>query len=169
MSKVKGYLRYLVKAEQYVCCVLLVIMLIVCFSAVVLRYAFSKPLVWSEEVILTMLIWFGFMCISIGAFGDTHIAIEGAYNKFPAPMKKACDLLRHILMTVFGCLMVYFGWQIFKINLMKRLPATHWPQGIQYFPIVFGGALTAVYSMVNLLEEISGKGKNNQREEQSHE
>lgn len=152
MSKIRKYLGYVVKAEQYVCCVLLVIMLAVCFTAVVMRYAFSKPLVWSEEVILTMLIWFGFMCISIGTFGDSHIAIEGAYKCFPAPVKKACDLLRHVLLMVFGCLMVYYGWKVFKINLLKRLPATHWSQGIQYFPMVFGGGLTAIYSALNLVE-----------------
>lgn len=45
MSKIRKYLGYVVKAEQYVCCVLLVIMLAVCFTAVVMRYAFSKPLV----------------------------------------------------------------------------------------------------------------------------
>lgn len=157
MSNIRKYLGYVVKVEKYICCALLVIMLTVCFGAVIMRYAFSKPLVWSEEVILTMLIWFGFMCISIGAFGDSHIAIEGAYNLFPAGMKKVCDLLRHVLITALGCLMVYYGWKVFKINLLKRLPATHWPQGIQYFPMVFGGALTAVYSLVNLIECIMGK------------
>lgn len=156
MSKIKNYLRFLVKAEQCICCILLVVMLVVCFGAVVMRYAFSKPLVWSEEVILTMLIWFGFMCISIGAFGDTHIAIEGAYNLFPPAVKKGCDILRFLLLTVFGCMMAYFGWKIFKINLLKRLPATHWPQGLQYFPMVFGGVLTAVYSAANLIEYLFG-------------
>lgn len=164
MSKVKGYLGYLVKLEQYVCCVLLVVMLVVCFGAVVMRYVFSKPLVWSEEIILTMLIWFGFMCISIGAYGDTHIAIEGAYNLFPSAVRKGCDLLRYLLLTVFGCLMVYFGWQVFKINLMKRLPATHLSQGVQYFPIVFGGVLTALYSIVNLVEYLTGKQEKGEEE-----
>lgn len=164
MSKIRKYLGYVVKMEQVVCCILLVIMLIVCFGAVIMRYAFNKPLVWSEEVILTLLIWFGFMCISIGAFGDSHIAIEGAYNKFPPVVKKICDVLRYILIMGFGCLMVTFGWQVFKINLLKRLPATHWPQGVQYFPIVFGGALTAVYSAVNLVEYILGKWKNDMKE-----
>lgn len=38
----------------------------------------------------------------------------------------------------------------FKINLMKRLPATHLSQGVQYFPIVFGGNSDSLYSAVNL-------------------
>lgn len=159
ISKIREKLRYVVKAEEYICCALLVIMLAVCFTAVVLRYVFTKPLVWSEEVILTMLIWFGFLCISIGSFGDSHIAIEGAYNKFPPIGKKICDLVRHIVMIVLGGLMVYYGWKIFKINLLKRLPATHWPQGIQYFPMVFGGVLTTLYSVLNLIECITGKDK----------
>lgn len=165
MATIRKYLGYVVKLEKYVCCALLVVMLVVCFGAVTMRYVFSKPLVWSEEVILTMLIWFGFMCISIGAFGDSHIAIEGVYNLFPPILKKGCDILRYVLLTVFGCLMVYFGWQVFQINLIKRLPATHWPQGLQYFPMVFGGALTALYSIVNLIEYLMGKGDTIREEE----
>lgn len=154
MAKIKKGLAYIAAAEQYACCLLLVIMLSICFIAVVMRYVFSQPLVWSEEVILTCLIWFGFMCISIGIFKDDHIAIEGAYNKMPPSAKKACKILRHVLLAVFCALMTYYGWKIFKINLLKRLPATHWSQGIQYFPMVFGGALMTAGSVVHLIETL---------------
>lgn len=159
MDKIKKGLGYIVTAEQYACCALLVIMLAICFVAVVMRYAFSRPLVWSEEVILTCLIWFGFMCISIGIFRDDHIAIEGAFHKFPPFVQFACTIFRHVVLTVFCAFMTYYGWKIFKINLLKRLPATHWSQGLQYFPMVFGGALMTVYSAVNLIETLSSKNK----------
>lgn len=159
MDKIKKGLGYIVTAEQYACCALLVIMLAICFVAVVMRYAFSRPLVWSEEVILTCLIWFGFMCISIGIFRDDHIAIEGAFHKFPPSVQFACTIFRHVVLTVFCAFMTYYGWKIFKINLLKRLPATHWSQGLQYFPMVFGGALMTVYSAVNLIETLSSKNK----------
>lgn len=159
MDKIKKGLGYIVTAEQYACCALLVIMLAICFVAVVMRYVFSRPLVWSEEVILTCLIWFGFMCISIGIFRDDHIAIEGAFHKFPPSVQFACTIFRHVVLTVFCAFMTYYGWKIFKINLLKRLPATHWSQGLQYFPMVFGGALMTVYSAVNLIETLSSKNK----------
>ena len=159
MDKIKKGLGYIVTAEQYACCALLVIMLAICFVAVVMRYVFSRPLVWSEEVILTCLIWFGFMCISIGIFRDDHIAIEGAFHKFPPSVQCACTIFRHVVLTVFCAFMTYYGWKIFKINLLKRLPATHWSQGLQYFPMVFGGALMTVYSAVNLIETLSSKNK----------
>lgn len=156
MPKVKKYLGYVVKIEKYICSLLLVVMLIICFVAVVMRYMFDKPLVWSEEVILTLLIWFGFLCISIGIFGDSHIAIESVYKLFPSGVRKGLDLLRHALLLGFGCLMVYYGWQVFKINLIKRLPATQWPQAIQYFPMILGGSLSVVFSTVNLIECMIG-------------
>ncbi len=91
MGKIKKGLGYVVAVEQYVCCALLVVMLAICFVAVVMRYAFNSPIVWSEEVILTCLIWFGFMCISIGIYRDDHIAIEGVFNKLPAFGQEGID------------------------------------------------------------------------------
>lgn len=158
MAKIKKGLGYIVTAEQYICCVLLVTMLLVCFVAVVLRYIFSRPLVWSEEVILTCLIWFGFMCISIGVYKNDHIAIEGVYHMSPPLIRKAFDILRHVLLLVFSCLMIYYGWSILKINIPKRLPATRWSQGIQFLPMVFSGVLMTVFSVVNLIETL-GMGK----------
>ena len=154
MGKIKKGLGYVVAVEHYVCCALLVVMLSICFVAVVMRYAFNSPIVWSEEVILTCLIWFGFMCISIGIYRDDHIAIEGVFNKLPPLARKALTVFRHVLLMVFCMFMTYYGWKIFKINLQKRLPATHWSQGLQYFPMVFSGVLMTVYSIVNLIETL---------------
>ena len=114
MGKIKKGLGYVVAVEQYVCCALLVVMLSICFVAVVMRYAFNSPIVWSEEVILTCLIWFGFMCISIGIYRDDHIAIEGVFNKLPPLARKALTVFRHVLLMVFCMFMTYYGWKIFK-------------------------------------------------------
>ena len=107
MGKIKKGLGYVVAVEQYVCCALLVVMLSICFVAVVMRYAFNSPIVWSEEVILTCLIWFGFMCISIGIYRDDHIAIEGVFNKLPPLARKALTVFRHVLLMVFCMFMTY--------------------------------------------------------------
>ena len=164
MGKIKKGLGYIVAVEQYACCGLLVIMLAICFVAVVMRYAFSSPIVWSEEVILTCLIWFGFMCISIGVFRDDHIAIEGVFVRLPPCFQKALTVLRHLLLIVFSGFMFYYGWKIFKINLLKRLPATRWCQGLQYFPMVFCGVLMTVFSVVNLMEALIPKHKKEEEE-----
>lgn len=60
MKTLKSICRKMADIERLICCVLLVLMLSVCFISVIMRYAFNSPLVWSEEIILTCLIWFGF-------------------------------------------------------------------------------------------------------------
>lgn len=37
------------------------------------------------------------------------------------------------------------------LNSRKRLPASHWNQGFQYFPMVLGGALMFAFSIINLI------------------
>ena len=63
LKKVRRILDKFVKAERYICCALLVVILIICFCSVVMRYVFSKPWSWSEEVIIILLVWFGFLCM----------------------------------------------------------------------------------------------------------
>lgn len=151
MAKLRKVLDKLTTIEKYVCCVLLVLMLIVCFASVIMRYVFNSPFSWSEEVILVFLVWFGFLCMSVDVLTDSHIAITGVYAHFPPAVQKVCDVLRHLLLIVFFFLMAKDGWQIFLINCKKRLPASQWSQGLQFFPMVLGGTLMCLFSLVNLI------------------
>ena len=109
-----------------------------------------QPDVW-PKVIIILLGWFGFLCMSIETYNDTNIAVSGFYKNFPKPVQKACDVLRHVLMAVFFWLMESNAYKIFLVNSRKRLPASHWNQGLQYFPMVLGGALMLVFSIINII------------------
>ncbi len=151
MQKLRKFLDHVIQLERYICCALLVAIMVICFGAVVMRYVVSKPWSWSEEVIIVMLVWFGFMVMSVETYNDSNIAITGFYSKFPKPLQKACDVLRHVLLTAFFYLMMTDSWKIFVLNSRKRLPASHWNQGFQYFPMVLGGALMFAFSIINLI------------------
>ena len=151
MQRIRKVLDVFIRIERYICCALLVAILAVCFGSVVMRYVFNKPWAWSEEVIIVLLLWFGFLCMSMEIYNDASISISGFYKHLPAPAQKVCDMLRHVLLTVFFWLMMHNGWMIFKINSRKRLPASHWNQGFQYFPMVLGGAIMLVFSILNII------------------
>jgi len=151
LKNIRKVLDKVIKLERYLCCVLLVAILAVCFSAVVMRYCFNSPLSWSEEVIIVLLLWFGFLCMSVETYNDTNIAITGFYSRLPKGAQKACDIMRHTVLTVFFYLMYSNSWKIFILNSRKRLPASQWNQGLQFFPIVLGGVLMFVFSILNLI------------------
>ena len=151
MQKLRKILDVVTQIERYVCCVLLVAIMAVCFGSVVMRYVFNKPWSWSEEVIIVFLVWFGFLAMSVETYNDSNIAITGLYSHFPKPIQKACDVLRHVLLSVFFYLMMSNSWKVFQLNARKRLPASQWNQGLQFFPIVFGGAVMSVCCILNLI------------------
>ena len=151
MQKIRKVIDVFIRIERYICCALLVAILAVCFGSVVMRYVFNKPWAWSEEVIIVLLLWFGFLCMSMEIYNDASISIHGFYKHLPAGVKRCLDVLRHVLLSVFFWLMMNNGWMIFKINSRKRLPASHWNQGMQYFPMVLGGAIMLVFSVLNII------------------
>ena len=146
-----------IKLERIICCVLLVAILAICFWSVVMRYCFNNPLSWSEEVIIVLLVWFGFLCMSVETYKDADIAITGFYTALPKPVQKVLDVLRHVVLTVFFYLMYTNSWKIYLLNAKRRLPASHWNQGLQYFPIVLGGVLMFVFSIMNLVGTLIGE------------
>ena len=79
------------KAERITAAVILLVMFIICFMAVILRYVFNSPWTWSDEVILIMLVAFGYLCISIDVYNDEHVALTGIYNRLPPTAKKVLD------------------------------------------------------------------------------
>ena len=151
MQKIRRVIDVFIRIERYICCALLVAILVVCFGSVVMRYVFNKPWAWSEEVIIVLLLWFGFLCMSMEIYNDASISITGFYKRLPKPVRHVCDILRHVLLTVFFWLMMHNGYMVFKINSRKRLPASHWNQGLQYFPMVLGGAIMLVFSILNII------------------
>ena len=151
LKNIRKLLDKVIKLERIICCALLVVILVVCFTAVVMRYCFNSPLSWSEEVIIVLLVWFGYLCMSVETYNDNNISITGLYTMLPKGAQKACDVMRHVLLTAFFYLMASNSLKIFVLNSRKSLPASHWNQGLQYFPIVLGGVLMLVFSVLNLI------------------
>ena len=157
LQSIRKVLDKFIKLERIICCVLLVAILAVCFVSVVMRYCFNSPLAWSEEVIIVLLVWFGYLVMSVETYNDTNIAITGFYTRLPKSVQKACDVMRHVLLTAFFYLMFSNSYKIFVLNSRKRLPASQWNQGLQYFPIVLGGVLMFAFSILNLIGTLIGE------------
>ncbi len=152
IKKLDSLCKNITKAERIAAAALLLIMFIICFMAVILRYVFNSPWTWSDEVILILLVAFGYLCISIDVYNDEHVALTGIYNMLPPAAKKVLDALRHILICVFFVLMTYYAGIIFKIKYPKKLAATGFSQGIVFFIQMAMAALMCLFCIVNLIK-----------------
>ena len=154
VKKADRFFQKILFAEKCLGALTLFIMLCICFLAVVMRYIFNDPWTWSEEVILILLVVFGFLCISIDIYNDEHVALTFLYNKLPAKAQTVLDILRHAIIGGFFLLMVKYGMQIYEIKWKKPLPATGWSQGIVYGAQIVISVIIVFFCLMNILKTV---------------
>lgn len=151
LMKVRESFEKFLHAERFICSVILIIVTLITFVQVMMRFVFNAPFSWSEEVTLMFLVWFGYLCMPIDIYTDDHAALYFLYNKLPPAVRKTADLFRHGLLAWFFAEMIKYGWMITKLNLPKPQPATRFSQGWLYAPLIVGGILMLLYSVVNFV------------------
>ena len=97
IEKADKFFQKILLLEKAIGALSLFAMLCICFFAVIMRYAFNSPWTWSEEVILILLVIFGFMCISVDIYNDEHIALcEVRHSDLSDQMEKAAACYRMV-------------------------------------------------------------------------
>lgn len=134
LKPVRELVQKFINMEKLLCSLMLVIMVVITFTQVIMRFIFNAPFSWSEEITLILLVWFGYLCMPIDIFSDSHAALYFLYNKLPSPVKKAADLVRHGLLIWLFVEMMIYGMTITKLNLPKLQPATRISQGWLFAP-----------------------------------
>lgn len=133
-----------------ICSVLIGLMLAITTIQIIFRYVFNNPLVWSEEVSLVLLIWFGFLAISNELYHGNHMAIVMFYEKFPAKVQWAIDLVQHAVVSLFCGVMIVYLFKIASSIKGNTLPVSGLPKIILYIPVILSSMLMLFYSMVLL-------------------
>lgn len=124
IERAEQLFRRIIKLEEAICVVLQIIMLLICFAAVVKRYFFNAPWAWTDEIQLLLLVIYGYLAISIDVYRDNHVALTGMYKHLSKRGKVVLDLIRHVLLGGFFCLMTYYGWKVYGIKARKLLTVT---------------------------------------------
>ena len=169
VEKADKFFQKILFLEKAIGALSLFVMLCICFFAVIMRYVFNDPWTWSEEVILILLVIFGFMCISVDIYNDEHVALTFFYNKLSPRAQRVLDVFRHVLIGGFFYLFAKYGLQIYQIKWKKPLPATGWSQGIVFAAQVIVSVLIVFFCAMNVLKTIilgESKGQKEQREKE---
>lgn len=154
VRRIQGALEKLTKCKAYICAVLLLIMTAITFVQVLMRYVFASPIIGAEEATLLLLVWFGFLCMSLDIHTDSHAALYFIYNRLPAVLKKVMDLMRHGLLSWLFFAMVRYGMRITEITMPQNMAATGVSQGLLFLPLVIGGAFMFLYSILHFLNAL---------------
>lgn len=127
--------------------VCLVVMIIMVFGNVVLRYGFDSGLVLSEELSRFAFVWMTFVGAVLAAREGLHVGVDAMLTILPDWAHRACLVLAEAL--VIACCAVFFWgtWQQHEVNATTKaavsgLPLS-WIFGVGYLTSVGIGIISA--------------------------
>lgn len=130
----------------------LVIMLMIVSYQVGSRLLISSTPRWSEEVTVVLMVWFGFLGISIGVKEKFHIAISYFVDKLPEKIRNIILLINETFIVAFGFGLTWFGSKLIYETRRSTLPATKWPAYTPYLILPLVGILIIMHSIINLID-----------------
>ena len=76
MNLLRNICRTLFKALEWFAIICMVVLTLIVFMDVILRYIFKQGFSWTQEIATLMLVWFSFIGMAIGVLEKIHISIE---------------------------------------------------------------------------------------------
>src|SRR5512140_3204480 len=110
----------------------LVVMVVLVFGNVVLRYAFNSGITVSEELSRWLFVWLTFVGAIVAMRDRAHLGMDSVVSRLPAWGKRACFVLSNLLMLYVVYLFAVGSWQQTLINIDNKAPATGLSSGFYY-------------------------------------
>ncbi|MFZ5967433.1 MAG: TRAP transporter small permease [Bacillota bacterium] len=100
MKLEKKTLNYLLNMDMFIAGASLIVLIVVTFFGVLMRYLFNSPFVWQEEVQLWCFVWVVFFGGSAAFRSGSHVAIEVLVERMPPMLKKMVEGLIYIVVMI---------------------------------------------------------------------
>jgi TRAP-type C4-dicarboxylate transport system permease small subunit len=144
-------------AAMFFCKALLTIDILVTSMAVLGRYvSFIPDPAWSEEVVLTCMVYMAIVSAAMALRSDSHIRMTALDKYMPVKLVRALDVAADIAVIAFSVMMLISGWK-FCTGLGSKGYYTSIPTISKfwlYFPIPMAGACMLIFEAEILCRHI---------------
>jgi TRAP-type C4-dicarboxylate transport system permease small subunit len=122
------------------------------FLAVMLRYVFDLPIVWSEELAGVAAAWMVFCGAAVAVFRAEHITVD-IFMRLPiyaGALRRTHETFAALAILSFGAALAVSGATIALASWNRTLPALGWPYSIHYLASCVGGGAIALFAAYRL-------------------
>ena len=120
------------KFLQIVTFILFIAMSLLVFLQVILRYFFSSPIAWSDEMSRLLMIWVSFLGIALAFFEGAHPAITFLISKFRRKLLSSYELIVQIMLLIAFLGITYYGIQLCIDTHRFSSTILRFPMSLQY-------------------------------------
>ncbi len=134
--------------------IILLAIIVMTAVQVVLRYVFSAPLTWPEELSAILLIWLTFVGAVALTRRNDHIRVE-LVEEFAGPrIARWLDILFDIATIVFLALIISGGWDLIQLLTFERTPALRLRISIIVAVVPITAAIMIVFYVFTVLRNL---------------
>lgn len=125
----KRFLDNVERIFDVACIIFLMGMISVGFVQIVMRYVFSRPFVWAQELLIALNVWFVFFAAYIALRHNRHIAITIVVDKIKSQaITTGIVILRRVLILFFLIILLWGTIKIQPSQLLYKTPALGLPR-----------------------------------------
>ncbi|SDP35633.1 TRAP-type C4-dicarboxylate transport system, small permease component [Rhodoferax sp. OV413] len=118
---------------------------------VVGRYVFNDTPTWAEALALQLVLYVTALGVAVGVRDAGHIGLESLVSLLPEALRLKLEILIHMLVALFGGIMVQSGMLWTRLKWDELDPMLHLPVGIDYLSLVIAGVLIVMFSIEHIV------------------
>lgn len=130
---------------------LLLVIVVITFSQVLVRYIFGGALTWSEELLLVLWVWM----IQAGAIRASHMRIKFVAEALPRVVRRVAEPLLALLAVVLLALLTNWSWKMVELTQNDYYIALDWLSvKYTYLGLVIVGPLWIAVTVVQAVRRL---------------
>ncbi|MFK8252879.1 TRAP transporter small permease [Ancylobacter terrae] len=153
---IRPILAFLSKAALWIASIGLVTMTAVVGWQVFARYVLNDTPSWAEPISLQFMAWFILLGAAVGVRESVHLGLDLFHHLASPTVRRLMDIVNLGLVTLFGAAMAWYGAQLAIGTWTATIPVLGLPGGVDFFPLIGGGVLIALFAAERLVDAILG-------------
>ncbi|MBP6940263.1 MAG: TRAP transporter small permease [Syntrophorhabdaceae bacterium] len=128
------------------------IMTLIVGYAVIARYIFNRPIGWSEEISVYLMVWAVFLGAAYTLKEDAHIGVDILITKAPVRIRRALLLFHYLVGIIFMSILFYHGIDMVALTLKmgSRSLAIDFPLVLSHLAVPVGSGIL-ILQLINKL------------------
>lgn len=115
---------------------------------------FFNALTWSEELSRYLLVWTTFFAATMAYKRGSHITITFFVDLFKPKVKIVLTMLSYLASMFFFVMIIYYTWEMIKLQTFQISPALSLPMQIVYSSIPISLFIMLIHALAGVSREI---------------
>lgn len=141
-----------------ICIIIFMLLVVIGTYQIAVRYLFNSPSTVSEELLTYGFAWLALLSASFVFGKREHMRMGFLADKIKGSARTALEVVIELLILAFvSIVMIYGGIEIVGLTMSQQTASLGIPMGVVYTAVLASGIFTVLYSLLNIIELVSGK------------